>query len=106
MKSLPFWCLGWLAAPLFGGALPIAVVFHEAPVDFPSEVYPVLKSNCTACHNKTTTKGGLNMETPELMKKGGESGAAVVPGHGSESPLLQAAAHLSDTDMPPKGNKV
>ncbi len=86
--------------------LPIADAARETSVDFPSEIYPVLKSNCIACHNKTTTKGGLNMETPELMKKGGESGPAIVPGKGAASLLLESAAHLGDSEMPPKGNKV
>ena len=86
--------------------LPIATINRKTPVDFPEEVYPVLKTNCIACHNKTTTKGGLNMETPELMKKGGENGTALVPGKGGDSLLLQSAAHQGDSDMPPKGNKV
>lgn len=106
MKCLPFLTLGLIAASVSGAPLQIAPVSHQKPVDFPSEVYPLLKTNCIACHNKTTTKGGLNMETPELMKKGGESGPAIEPGKGAESLLLQSAAHSGDTDMPPKGNKV
>lgn len=86
--------------------IPVAAISRPQPVDFPSEVMPVLKANCTSCHNKTTTKGGLNMETPELMKKGGENGPAIVPGKGADSALLQSAAHTGDSDMPPKGNKV
>jgi hypothetical protein len=89
-----------------GAPIQIAQVSHTQPVDFPSEIFPTLKANCIACHNKTTTKGGLNMETPELMKKGGESGPAIEPGKGDASLLLQSAAHAGDSDMPPKGNKV
>lgn len=99
-------CLILLTAPLPAAPLPIAPLPRKTAVDFPSEVFPVLKANCTACHNKTTAKGGLNMETPELMKKGGESGPAIEPGKGGSSLLLQAAAHTGDSDMPPKGNKV
>ena len=95
-----------LLGHVYAAELPVARLDRKTPVDFPSEVYPVLKSNCIACHNKTTTKGGLNMETPELMKKGGENGTAIVPGKGGESLLFQSAAHQSDSDMPPKGNKV
>ncbi|MBL9131286.1 MAG: hypothetical protein JNG86_08810, partial [Verrucomicrobiaceae bacterium] len=39
---------------------------NAAPIDYDQQVYPFLKDNCIACHNKTTTKGGLNMETPAL----------------------------------------
>ena len=102
----------WLRAlmPALAGtaaaALPIAPVTRPGPVDFHKEVYPILKANCIACHNKTTTKGDLNMETPELMRKGGESGEGLVAGKGAESLILQAAAHDWDSRMPPKGNKV
>ncbi len=109
MRGTPFVLVA--CTLLFGFAagaaeLPIATLSRKTPVGFPGEVYPVLKANCIACHNKTTTKGGLNMETPELMKKGGENGTALVPGKGADSLLLQSAAHQSDSDMPPKGNKV
>jgi WD40 repeat protein len=76
-----------------------------AEIDFYRDVYPVLKSNCIACHNKTTSKAALNMETPEAMRKGGDSGEGVIPGHGAESLIFQAAAHIGDAEMPPKGNK-
>ncbi len=77
-----------------------------APIDYDKQVRPFLKDNCIACHNKTTTKGGLNMETPELMAKGGESDRGIIPGKGAESVMYQAAAHTWDSEMPPKGNKV
>ncbi|MDB6118809.1 MAG: hypothetical protein JWO08_2590 [Verrucomicrobiaceae bacterium] len=95
-----------LGSVALAGPLPVTAIVRKTPVDFSGEVYPVLKANCIACHNKTTTKGGLNVETPELMKKGGESGTAIEPGKGADSLLLQSAAHQGDSDMPPKGNKV
>lgn len=78
---------------------------HAADLDFYRDVYPFLKSNCISCHNKTTTKGDLDMETPEAVHKGGESGPAVIAGKGEESLLVQAARHKEDLAMPPKGNK-
>ena len=108
MKTLSA-CLSLLALALnasSAASLPVAKLDRKSPVDFPEEVYPILKANCIACHNKTTTKGGLNMETPQLMEKGGDSGTAVVPGKGAESLLFQSAIHESDSEMPPKGNKV
>lgn len=89
-------------------ALPVASVKHREPVDYPSEIAPMLKSSCTACHNKTTSKGGLNMETPDLMMKGGDSGTALVPGKARESLIFLSATHDEsvDSEMPPKGNKV
>lgn len=84
----------------------IVIPTHADPIDYDRDIRPFLKDNCIACHNKTTTKGGLNMETPELMAKGGESDVGIVPGKGAESIMFQAAAHTWDSEMPPKGNKV
>ena len=74
-------------------------------IDFYQDIYPILKSNCIACHNKTTTKAALNMESPESMRKGGDSGEGIIPGNAAESLIYQAAAHTEDVEMPPKGNK-
>jgi WD40 repeat protein len=93
---------GLSAALLFA----IQPLTWSAEPDFYRDVYPVLKTNCISCHNKTTTKGELNMESPELMKKGGENGPGVIPGKSAESLIVQAAAHLdADLIMPPKNNK-
>lgn len=82
------------------------VAANAAPIDYDRDVRPFLKDNCIACHNKTTTKGALNMETPELMLKGGDSDKGLVPGKGAESIIYQAAAQTWDSEMPPKNNKV
>ncbi len=73
--------------------------------DFYRDVYPALKANCISCHNKTTTKAGLNMETPELMIKGGDSGPSIVPGKSAESFLVEASVHTEEIEMPPPNNK-
>ncbi|TDE12411.1 FN3 associated domain-containing protein [Dyadobacter psychrotolerans] len=38
-------------------------------------VQPVLQQKCYACHNAEKSKGGLQMQTIELLVKGGKSGA-------------------------------
>ena len=90
---------------LLGISLNAGWCTHAADLDFYRDVYPFLKINCIACHNKTTTKGDLDMETPEALHKGGESGPAVIAGKGDESLIVQAARHTEDLVMPPKGNK-
>jgi len=73
--------------------------------DFYRDVFPFLKANCISCHNKTTTKAGLNMETPDLMKKGGDSGPGIVPGNSAGSLIVEASVHSPDMEMPPPNNK-
>jgi WD40 repeat protein len=89
-------------AALVGFLSPVVAV--EKP-EFYQDVYPFLKANCLACHNKTTAKAGLNMETPELMVKGGDSGSSIVPGKSAESLLVEASVHSPDIAMPPPNNK-
>ncbi len=109
MRKLPF-CDRMLPvmsrSSLLAVSLSLPSLLTAAPVNYEKEVLPFLKDNCIACHNKTTTKGGLNMETPELMKKGGDNGASIEPGAGAKSLVWQAAAGHWDSEMPPKGNKV
>lgn len=83
--------------------LPLPI--QAAELDFYRDVYPFLKTNCISCHNKTTTKADLNMETPELMIKGGESGPSIVPGKSAESLIVLASLHEQDMEMPPENNK-
>jgi len=86
--------------------LLLALPLSAATVDYEKQLFPLLKDNCLPCHNKTTTKGGLNMETVELMFKGGDTGPSIVSGDGAKSILHQAAAGEWDSEMPPKNNKV
>jgi WD40 repeat protein len=82
-----------------------STVALAADLDYYKDVYPFLKTNCISCHNKTTTKADLNMETPALMIKGGEAGTALVPGKSAESLVVQASLHQHDMEMPPGNNK-
>lgn len=89
-------------------AAPVIAVERLArsePVDFERELLPVLQVSCLPCHNKTTTKADLILETPADMLRGGESGAAVVPGKSAESLLLKLSTHEAKPRMPPKDNK-
>ena len=73
---------------------------------FETKVRPVLAEHCYACHSAQAKKlkGGLLLDTLEGMRKGGETGPAVVPGKPDESLLIQAIRYDDElTRMPPKG---
>ena len=89
----------------WGAAAPVVSVASPAEPDFYEDVYPFLKANCISCHNKTTTKAELNMETPALMIKGGDSGPSVIPGKSAESLVVEASVHSPEFEMPPPNNK-
>ena len=70
---------------------------------FEKEVRPVLAKNCFACHTATAL-GNLSMTSGEALRKGGNSGPAIMPGQPDESLLIQAVAHTHPRlKMPPSG---
>lgn len=93
---------------LAADGLPVAEVKRSEPLDYAKDIFPSLNKNCLPCHNNTKAKGGLNMETPQLMHKGSENGPVLLPGKGEESFLFIAASHRDedpDMHMPPPKNK-
>ncbi len=67
------------------------------------KVRPVLVQNCYPCH-ATMRMGGLRLDSREALMKGGNSGAAIVPGKPEQSLLIQAVRRThSRIQMPPTG---
>ena len=85
--------------------LSVADLKRESPVDFNAEIIPIFKRNCLACHNETKAKAKLILETPEHIRKGGDSGPAVEARNAEVSLLFTTSAHLEDPVMPPPKNK-
>lgn len=70
---------------------------------FEKRIRPVLADHCYACHSAETPspKGGLRVDSRAWIRRGGESGPAVVPGEVDESLLISAMRHES-FEMPPE----
>ena len=74
---------------------------------FEKKIRPVLVKYCYACHSAKARlakklRGGLSLDHRDGLIKGGDSGAAVVPGKPQDSLLLEAIEYES-LEMPPKG---
>src|SRR6188474_1929105 len=90
--------------------IPLTVIFavptlfaSEQSDFFEKEVRPVLAKNCFACHTATAL-GNLSMTSGDALRKGGNSGPAIMPGKPDESLLIQAVAHThARLKMPPSG---
>lgn len=65
---------------------------------FEKDVAPLLTARCVKCHGANKLEGGLDLRRRFLMAKGGDSGAAIVPGKPDESLLLQ---RITAGEMPP-----
>jgi mono/diheme cytochrome c family protein len=72
------------------------------PVNYLREVKPILAGRCTACHGALQQKRGLRLDTAALIRKGGKSGPAIVPGKSSESLLIEAVTGNGRPRMPPE----
>ncbi len=90
----------WIEA---GASWPEGVTLTVKPrIDFANHIQPILEQNCVACHKPDNAEADLDLTTPELAIKGGQSGAALMP-FDQKSPLL-ASTMLPEDDpslMPP-----
>lgn len=68
-------------------------------VAFDKEILPIFKSKCMLCHGDTKgVKGGLDLRTIASIKKGGDSGDALVAGNLEKSLIWST---IEDGAMPP-----
>ncbi|MGH7226920.1 MAG: DUF1549 domain-containing protein, partial [Gemmataceae bacterium] len=89
----------WGAEAKGGAATAEQIAFFE------KNIRPVLVKECFACHATTAKKirGGLTLDTRDGLRKGGDSGPALVPGDSRNSLLVKALKHTQDKlKMPPK----
>jgi hypothetical protein len=72
--------------------------------DYATEVKPLLAQHCVRCHSAAQQKGGLRLDTAADGLRGGDHGAALTPGRGSASVLIQAieGTHAEISRMPYK----
>jgi uncharacterized membrane protein len=74
---------------------------------FASLVEPVLEARCVQCHGAAKTEGGLRLDGPDGLRKGGKSGPAFVAGQAAKSEIVRRiwlpASHVDV--MPPRGQR-
>lgn len=92
----------WPVLLLLTSALASAA---EDTAFFETKIRPVLVEHCYSCHSADAKKikGGLLLDTRDGIRRGGDTGHAVVPNDKANSLLLKAI-HYKDPDMemPPK----
>ena len=96
----------FLAVSVFGQSGAGGEVPPEQIAFFESKIRPVLSEHCYECHSSQAKKlkAGLYLDHRDRAMKGGESGAAFVPGNPDASLLLRALRFQEESlEMPPKG---
>jgi hypothetical protein len=76
------------------------------PVDYARQIKPLLAARCVSCHGSLQKKGGLRADTAALLKRGGDSGPAVVPGDSANSWLIDRVTDEGSDRMPPESEGV
>ena len=92
--------------------LALTLLFLASPLSaadkdiefFEAKIRPILVQHCYECHSAAAKEiqGGLRLDSRPGIRKGGETGAAVVAGQPGKSLLMAALRHES-IKMPPKG---
>ena len=63
--------------------LAAAWALAQTPKTSGEEIRSLLDSTCVSCHSGAQAAGGLSLDSPAGIAKGGKSGAVVVPGNAS-----------------------
>ncbi len=85
----------WLSGPANGAE----------KVDYLTQIKPLLRERCFACHGALKQNNGLRLDTADFIKRGGKHGPALVARKPEKSLLLTkvSATNLSER-MPPEGD--
>jgi hypothetical protein len=105
----------WLKVALCGVYLVFGVMSFQVLGDvgnptpdqlefFEDKIRPILVTHCYECHSGAESNGGLKLDSREAIRRGGDSGPAIVLKSHEQSLLIKAVRHRSqDLQMPPKG---
>jgi hypothetical protein len=120
MKIIPHCFLRTLIPIVLSSGLPCAgLLYAEGPAQkndqakaatrgtelFETKILPVLVVSCYECHSKDseTLEGGLELDSPSGMLRGGDSGPMFRAHHADQSQLLRMLRHEDDASaMPPE----
>ena len=67
---------------------------------FKKSVRQILVDRCLSCHGGDSLEGEFNLATRDALLKGGEKGAAVIPGKAADSRLYRLITHAEQPHMP------
>jgi mono/diheme cytochrome c family protein len=97
-------CVGALAAATACTAKVPVVAPPSRPAALPVvsfiQVKEIFDERCLSCHSARKAKGGLRLDTYELLMKGGDSGEVIVPGQSPESLLVRLLEGKARPRMP------
>jgi Protein of unknown function (DUF1553)/Protein of unknown function (DUF1549)/Planctomycete cytochrome C len=73
----------------------------QQAIDFGRDIQPIFEKYCAECHGRGKARAQLRLHSPEWIRKGGQSGPAVVPGDSHSSELMRRVLDPNDDDRMP-----
>lgn len=74
----------------------------KPPVSFDKDIAPIFRESCAPCHT-TAEMGRLKLDSEAAVLRGGQSGPAIVAGHGADSLLVKRLLGVGDAPRMPMG---
>ena len=108
-RRVPSIMLGAVATASVVGLLRAQAPAPATPapqVAFARDIQPILERSCWTCHSADLQLSDLDLSTREAALRGGEHGAALVPGNAEQSRLYRMVAGLESITMPMDGSKL
>jgi hypothetical protein len=110
------WLLQWVVSltTLFGlipshiasaqdNATPAALSTEQVEF-FEKKIRPILVERCYECHSGSESNGGLRFDDRDRVRRGGDTGPAIVEGEPDASLMIRAVRYTNaDLQMPPSG---
>ena len=97
----------WTAAVFVAACATALLRAQSAPspgsgsIDYVKDIQPVLEKYCADCHGRSKGRAQLRLHSPEWIRKGGQSGAVIVPGNSHASELMRRVLDPNDDDRMP-----
>lgn len=83
------------------------ILADDTPVDYSSQIKPLLTRRCAECHGAKKQQVGLRVDSAKGMLEGGDSGPAIVRGESDKSLIVHAITGTENaSQMPPEGEKL
>ncbi len=99
--------VGLTDSTVFAEESPTLPPAAKREVTFKADIEPLFRDHCIKCHGKDKQRGDLRLDEKAAALKGGESFApAIIPGNGTDSPLVRFTAGIVEgMQMPPEGER-
>ena len=102
-RANPLACASGLYWSLFFAFVFVTTTaWAQEPVDFETQVAPILKKRCASCHNDEDAENDFKVSSVATILEGSSHGPAIEAGKGSASHIIKLMRGTEEPAMPPE----